>query len=70
MVRDDVGEVIKPEQRNLAQHLALAGNAGSQDVVKSRNTVGGNEQQLLVANVVHVAHFAAGVKAEIGKVSS
>ena len=69
MIRDEVGEVVEPKQGNLAQHASLMGDAGSQDIVKGRNTVGGDEQQLLVANAVHVPHLAAGVEVKVGEVS-
>ena len=46
------------------------GNASGQDVVECRDAVGGDEQQLLVVDVVDVANLAAGVKVEIGEVGS
>ena len=69
VVGDDIGEVIEPEQGNLGQDAALVGNAGGQNVVEGGDAVGGDEEQLLVAEAVHIAHLAAGMKVEIGEVS-
>ena len=69
VVRNDVGEVVEPEQGNLAQHASLMRDAGGQNVVESGNTVGGHKKQLLVADAVDVAHLAAGVELEIREVS-
>ena len=69
MVGDEVGEVIEPEQGNLAEHASLVGDAGGQNVVEGRDAVGGDKKQLLVADGIDVPHFAAGVKLEIGEVS-
>ena len=69
VVGNDVGEVVEPEQGNLAEHASLVRDAGGQDVVEGRDAVGGDEKQLLVADVVDVTHFAAGVKVEIREVS-
>ncbi len=69
MVGDDVGEVVEPEQRELGEDASLVGDAGGQNVVEGRNPVGGDEEQLLVADGVDVADLAAGVKVEIGEVS-
>ena len=68
VVGDDVGEVIEPEQGNLAEDASLVGDAGGQNVVEGGDAVGGDEKQLLVADGVDVAHLAAGVKLEIGEV--
>jgi hypothetical protein len=62
MVRDDVFEKIEPEQRNLGQDAALVWNAGRENVVEGRNTVGGHEEKVIGIEVVHVADFAAGVE--------
>ena len=43
-------------------------NAGGQHVVESGDAVGGDEQQMLVVDTVHIADFAAGVKFQFGKV--
>src|SRR5208282_3729593 len=69
VVGNDVGQVIEPEQGNLAQDASLVGDARGQDVVESRNAVGGDEKQLLVANGIDVTDLAAGVKVEIREVS-
>jgi len=69
VVGDDLGEIIEPEHRNLAEDASLVGDAGGQNVVEGRDAVGGDEQQLLVAYRVNITHLTAGVKLEIGKVS-
>ena len=45
------------------------GDAGSENVVEGRDSVGGDEQQLVVADGVHVTDLSAGVKVKIGEVS-
>src|SRR5580692_12618107 len=69
VVGNDVGEVVEPEQGYLAEDVSLVGDAGGQDVVEGGDAVGGDEKQLLVADGVDVADFAAGVKVEIGEIS-
>jgi hypothetical protein len=68
VVGNDVGQVIEPEQGNLAEDASLVGDACGQNVVEGLNAVGGDEKQLLVANRVDVTDLAAGVKVEIGEV--
>src|SRR5208337_2174335 len=57
VIGDDVGEVVEPEQGNLAEDVSFVRDAG------------GDEKQLPVADGVDVADLAAGVKVEIGEVS-
>jgi hypothetical protein len=58
MVRDDVLQVVQPEQRHLRQHLALAGDGCREDHIEGRQPVGGNDQQL-VPEIIDVTHLAA-----------
>ena len=62
VVRNQVTKQIEPEKRNLCKHPALVRDAGGQDVIEGGDAVGGDEQQALPVQDVHVAHFAAGVK--------
>ena len=57
VVRDDIGQLVEPERRQLRQHLALVGDAGAQHVVEGGDAVGGDQEQR-IAQVVDVAHFA------------
>ena len=68
MVRNDVGEVIEPEQGDLAQDVSLVRDSRGQNVIEGGNAVGGNEEQLLVAYAVDVPHLAAGMKVKIAEV--
>ena len=65
VIGHDVLQEVEPEQRNLGQHLSLVWNAGRQNVVESRNAIGGDEQQAVAVQTINVANLAAGVKLEI-----
>ena len=43
-------------------------NAGGKNIVEGRNAIGGNEQQTLLIEKVHVANFAAGVELQFREV--
>ena len=58
MIGDDVFHHLKPEQRNLRQHLAFLRDPASEDEVKSRNTIRGNNQELIFDRI-NVPDFAA-----------
>ena len=45
MVRHERGEFLKPEMRNLREHLALARNAVGHDDVEGGNAVAGDEAE-------------------------
>ena len=57
MVRHERGKFLKPEMRNLREHLALARNAVGHDDVEGGNAVAGDEQEA-VAEVEDFADFA------------
>ena len=40
-----IAQQVEPEQRNLREDLALAGNARAQHVIEGRDAVGGHQQQ-------------------------
>ena len=48
----------------------LLRNAGGQNVVEGRDTVGGHEQQMVGIDPVDVTHFPAGVEFQVGKIGS
>jgi hypothetical protein len=54
-----MGQLAEPEVGHRRQHRALAGNRIGQDHVEGRQAVGGDDQQLVVAHRVDVAHLAA-----------
>ena len=68
MVGHDFLEKIEPEQRNLCQYLSLLGDAGSEDIIESRNAIGRNKEQMFVADLVDVSNFAAGIKFQVRKI--
>ncbi len=59
VVRHDVAELLEPEVAHLVQHHALARDRLVHDHVEGRQAVGGDDQDLVVADGVVVAHFAA-----------
>ena len=61
-------QAIKPELRQLRQHVPFAGNPLRQHHVKGRNPVAGNQQQA-VTEVVHVPHFALPFFTQTGEIS-
>jgi hypothetical protein len=58
VVRYQIAEQVEPEQRNLGQNLALAGDARAEHVVKGGDAVGGHHQQV-VAHCIQIADLAA-----------
>ena len=60
-------QAIKPELRQLREHVPFAGNPFRQHHVKSRNPVAGNQQQA-ITEVVHVPHFALSFFTQIGEI--
>ena len=67
VVRDRVLEQVEPEERELGEDAALVGDAGGEDVVEGGDAVGGDEEKLVVAEVVDVAHLAAGGERKIAE---
>ena len=57
MMRNEVGDVVEPEGRQLREHAALVGDAGAEHVVERGDAIGGDDQQVL-AEIVDVAHLA------------
>ena len=61
MIRDDdSGRASEPEDGNLREHLALVGDARSQDVVERRNPIGRHDQQAVV-EIVNIADLAVAI---------
>ena len=59
LVGHDGFQLVEPEGRHAGQHFALAGNRRRHHHVEGRQAVGGDDQQLVVADGVDVAHLAA-----------
>ena len=59
MVGQHVGEFVEPEIGQFLEYLPLAGDRIVQDDVEGRDAIRGDNEQLVVANGVHVAHLAA-----------
>ena len=64
VVGDDVTRLLEPESGELSENKPLIGDAGGQDDVEGGDAVGGDDEQL-VAQVVDVAHLAAGVERQL-----
>ncbi len=59
LVGDDVTEFLEPEIGHGGEYGALAGDGCGHDHVEGRQAVGGDDQQVIVADGVDVAHLAA-----------
>ncbi|KAG1248017.1 hypothetical protein G6F68_013960 [Rhizopus microsporus] len=59
VVRQDVGQLLQPEFGQLGQHLSLAGNGIVKNHVEGGDTIRRDDQQLVVAHRVHIAHLTA-----------
>jgi hypothetical protein len=57
---------VEPEERDLGQDHALAGDRRSEDAIEGRDAVGGDHQDLVVADGIDVAHLAARNQREFG----
>ena len=68
MIGHHILQKVEPEKRDLGQNPALVRDAGGQNIVERGDAIGGNKQQPVVVQPVHVADFAAGVKFELRKV--
>ena len=65
VIGDKVAGPAEPERRNLGQDLALVWNARPEHVVKRRDAVRRDDQQL-VPEVVDIAHLAALIGSAMG----
>ena len=64
MVGDDVLGLLEPEVGDLGEDLALVGDRRGQDVVEGRDAVAGDDDEVLVAWLVDVAHLASAQKGQ------
>ena len=64
VVRANVAQLGKPEQRHLRQQRAFARNRLAQDHVKRADAVAGHHQKAVSAYGVVVADFASGQQGE------
>ena len=62
---DDVGQVLEPERRHGGQHPPLVGDRLGHDHVERRDAVRRDQQQPVVAGVVHVTDLA---RVEMGQI--
>ena len=60
MVRDDVAGAVEPEIRHIGQHPALVGNRRRQHHIEGRQPIGGDDQDLVIPDRIHVADLAPG----------
>ena len=60
VVRADVAQFVKPEQRHLREQRTFSGNGLAQNHVKRADAVAGHHQQAVGADGVIVADFASG----------
>jgi hypothetical protein len=66
LVGNHMGQLAEPEIRHGGQHRALAGNRIGQDHVEGREAIGGDDQQLVLADGIDVAHLAAPQQRQAG----
>src|SRR6187200_221639 len=66
-MRHEIAHAFEPERRQLRQDPALVGNPRSEHVVKRRNPVRCDEQQV-VTDAIDVANLAAAMQLQIGEV--
>ena len=66
VVGREVAQEVEPEQRNLREDDAFAGDRRAEDAVEGGDAVGGDEQDLVVADGVNVANLTAGDEREVG----
>lgn len=67
VVGHDVAQQPEPEERELGEDLAFAGDAGGEHMVEGGDAVRGDEQQGF-ADGVEVAHLAACEQREAGEI--
>ena len=66
VMRDEISHLLEPEARELREHLALVGNAGTENVVERGDAIRRDDEQL-IANLVDIAHFAATMERQAGQ---
>ncbi|MCY1369893.1 hypothetical protein D9M69_569530 [compost metagenome] len=59
VVRQDMGQLLQPELGQFGQHLPLAGDGVVEDHVEGGDAIRRDDQQLVVAHRVHIAHLTA-----------
>ncbi len=68
MRRRKVVQKVELELQKLRKNLSFLRNRRGQNIIERRDTVGGDDQQL-VTETVHVAHLALGAQLEARKFS-
>ena len=68
MIRNDVLQEVKPEQRQRSKHCAFVWNRVRQHDVESRDAISNYDQQL-VFDRINVSNFAASEKLDTGDIS-
>ena len=59
-VTPDVAGAVEPEIRHIGQHPALVGNRRRQHHIEGRQPIGGDDQDLVIPDRIHVADLAPG----------
>jgi hypothetical protein len=67
VVGHDIAQQLKPEERELGQDFAFAGNAGGEHVVEGGDAVRGDEEERF-ADGIKVADFAAREQRKAGEI--
>ena len=67
MVRHKTGQKVEPEERDLGEYFAFAGDAGGEHVIEGGDAIGSDEQQMF-ADGVEVADFAAREQGKAGEI--
>ncbi len=68
VVRQDVGELLEPENGKRGQDTAFVGNRLRQDDIEGGDTIGGDKQNLVVAYRVDVTYFSGRETRQAGNV--
>ena len=67
VIGHDVAQQLEPEERELGEDLALAGDAGGEHVIEGGDAIRGDEQEGF-ADSIEVADFAAREQRETGEI--
>ena len=67
MIRNNVPQLIQPEQGHRGEHPALVGDRRRQNVVESRQPVGGDDHQVF-AGRIDVTYLAARAQFHAGQI--
>jgi hypothetical protein len=59
MVWNDIRKSFEPKPRQRSQHFALVLDWRWQNAVKRGDTIGGDNQEMIIIHSINITHFAA-----------